>query len=405
MSMHLVHEIWEALEREQLPPRFLVDLAKEHLFTLCPVCADEFRVFEEGREKAVPAAGVTKAVLDEQLQRLHRDQQAARADLGELLSMPSEQRPAKIQRATKRYRGAALVHELLEEYWKKFYAEPRVAGELAELAWTIAKASHGAPRIYELIALAAGHIGNAARAAGDLAQANRWFTYTRELLSRQDVRAIAVLARIDFLEGALRKDQRRFTEAVRLLNRALTLFRITGLRRDVILALINLGATHSARGKPREAQARVQEALLLIDRESEPRLYLCAQHNLASYLSNQERYAEAAQILAANQGLYQAHGDRWTTLHLAWLTGRIAAGLAGGQEAEASLLVARAGFLLQGIAYDAALVSIDLAKLYLGQRRMTEARALAAETLPVFQALGVHRETLAASRILEEAAQ
>jgi hypothetical protein len=55
--------------------------------------------------------------------------------------------------------------------------------------------------------------------------------------------------------------------------------------------------------------------------------------------------------------------------------------------------------------YDAAMVSLDLAILYLKEDRVADVQRLAEEMLPIFQAQDVHREDLAALRLFQEAAQ
>ena len=62
-------------------------------------------------------------------------------------------------------------------------------------------------------------------------------------------------------------------------------------------------------------------------------------------------------------------------------------------------------FVAQGIGYDAAMVSLDLAVLYLRQGRTDEVRRLAEEMLPIFQAQDVHREAFAALVLFQEAAR
>lgn len=155
----------------------------------------------------------------------------------------------------------------------------------------------------------------------------------------------------------------------------------------------------------REAASKAREALTLLSRESEPRLYLWAQHNLALYLAEQGQYIEAAELLAINRDLYLVHSAPMNTLHLAWLSGRISAGLGRLAEAESSFLAAREGFLAQGIAYDGALVSLDLALLYLQQQRTEEVKGLAMAMVGVFESQGVHREAFAACLLFREAAQ
>ncbi len=65
----------------------------------------------------------------------------------------------------------------------------------------------------------------------------------------------------------------------------------------------------------------------------------------------------------------------------------------------------RQGFLDQGIGYDVAMVSLDLAVLYIRDGRTAEVLRIAEETVALFEAQDVHREALAALRLFLEAAR
>jgi hypothetical protein len=73
--------------------------------------------------------------------------------------------------------------------------------------------------------------------------------------------------------------------------------------------------------------------------------------------------------------------------------------------AEEMLKRVREGFVVEGIAYDVALVSLDLAALYLESGCTDEARELATESIPLFTSRGVHREALMAWNLFREAAE
>jgi hypothetical protein len=62
-----------------------------------------------------------------------------------------------------------------------------------------------------------------------------------------------------------------------------------------------------------------------------------------------------------------------------------------------------AGFIEAEIGYNAALVALDLAGLYLETGRAAEARDLAVEMVPIFAVRDVHREALAALAIAQKA--
>ena len=78
-------------------------------------------------------------------------------------------------------------------------------------------------------------------------------------------------------------------------------------------------------------------------------------------------------------------------------------GLGHPGPAESLLLAARDGFLAEGIPYDTALVSLEIATLYAEQGRTAELKRLAAGMVPIFSSLHIHREALAALAFLTQA--
>jgi hypothetical protein len=92
-------------------------------------------------------------------------------------------------------------------------------------------------------------------------------------------------------------------------------------------------------------------------------------------------------------------------LRLRWLEGRIDIGLGRTEKALAALSQVRTEFATRGIAYDAALVTLEGAVLYLQQGRIREVKTLVRQMTPIFQAQGVHREALAALKLFCEAAE
>lgn len=103
--------------------------------------------------------------------------------------------------------------------------------------------------------------------------------------------------------------------------------------------------------------------------------------------------------------LYETSPSMATRLRRRWLEGRLSAGFDRSTEAEAAFRETRDGFIAQGIGYDAALVSLDLAALYAAHGRMAEVRSLAEEMLPIFRSRDVHREALAALLVFQQAAR
>ncbi|HET7042260.1 MAG TPA: hypothetical protein VFI13_09580, partial [Gemmatimonadales bacterium] len=90
---------------------------------------------------------------------------------------------------------------------------------------------------------------------------------------------------------------------------------------------------------------------------------------------------------------------------LAWLDGRIAARLGRFGEAEPALREVRRRFLAEGNGYDASLVTLDLAHLYLESGRAAGVRALATEMLDLFLPRDIHPQALAALAVFQKAAE
>jgi hypothetical protein len=104
-----------------------------------------------------------------------------------------------------------------------------------------------------------------------------------------------------------------------------------------------------------------------------------------------------------DEELYRQFADLWTRLRQNWLRGKIALGTGRPKDAEDAFLAARDGFVQQGIGYDAAMVSLDLALVYLREGRTAEVRRVAEEMIPLFEAEDVHPEAVAALILFHEA--
>jgi hypothetical protein len=109
-------------------------------------------------------------------------------------------------------------------------------------------------------------------------------------------------------------------------------------------------------------------------------------------------------MLPQVQSLSRTAGSQLDHVRLRWVEARIAVGLGDSDSARAAFSDARQGFLDQGIAYDAALVSLELAVFLLQQGRTEEVRELAREMTPIFQSQEIHREALAALAVFQAAA-
>jgi tetratricopeptide (TPR) repeat protein len=158
-------------------------------------------------------------------------------------------------------------------------------------------------------------------------------------------------------------------------------------------------------GNPETAISLLYQSLPLIDPEQEPRLLLCARHNLVDYMAGSGRFTEAQRLYRDARPLYRSFNEPWVQNRRRWVRGKINKGLGQLHQAETQLLAARDGFVAEGIPYDTALVSLELALLYAEQGRTEELQRLAAEMVPIFASGHIHREALAALAFFRQAVE
>jgi hypothetical protein len=82
-------------------------------------------------------------------------------------------------------------------------------------------------------------------------------------------------------------------------------------------------------------------------------------------------------------------------LRATWQEGSLLSEIGHLNNAAAALLRARQGFTEQGLAYETALVSLDLVEVYSKLGKAEEIRQVVAETTTIFRAMCLSREVLA----------
>jgi tetratricopeptide (TPR) repeat protein len=405
---HLTQAMLWAVSRGERPASDLLPFLLAHTLASCGRCHDELARFLD--EVAARGGEAFAGNLFAHLRSDSWEGGAARDAeedpgtlLEELLALPAAEREAAARRRPACFQGVGLAEALLERCWECLPADLDGAERFARLALAVVEPARPSRRASEVYLLALAHAANVERARGHLREAETRFSQVRFLLRSLGPGGLLFHAEIDRLEGSLRRAQRRFSEAEELLIRAEMAYRLEGDAAEVGRTLLVLGHLHHQQGEVDRALGRTREALEVIDAEAEPRLSLMAWHNLAFWLCDAGEFLEAKEAFRGHDELYRRFPDPWTQLRRAWLEGRIARGLGEIDLAEGAFLAARDGFLTEKNAYDAALVSLELASLYLDQGRTPEIRRLVAQVLPVFAALEIYREALAALLLFEEA--
>jgi transcriptional regulator with XRE-family HTH domain/predicted negative regulator of RcsB-dependent stress response len=301
------------------------------------------------------------------------------------------------------FQGWGLVERLCHESEEAASDSAARALELAELALLVAALTPGGEAWRSrLLGYAFAFLANARRVGNDLdgaeeALASAWRFWQAGVAAPGPLAAWRLL----YLEASLRRDQRRFREALRLLDRA----RAEAPPAAVGRILMKRASTLEQMGEAEQASAVLREAAPLLDQATEPRLPWVLRFNLTTILCQLERYGEAEALLPEVRELALALGKELDQVRVTWLEGRVAAGRGRTAQALVALEEARREFTARELAYDAALVSLDLAALHLQQRHTSEVRALARELVWIFKAPAFHREALAALRLFCQAAE
>jgi tetratricopeptide (TPR) repeat protein len=325
----------------------------------------------------------------------------------ELLEEPAEGRGRLLERDP-RFQTWGLVELLVERSREMCTRVPARAEDLARLA--LRTLDHLDPQRYraalieDLRARAWAHLGNARRVASDLQGAEEALMTARAHLDRGTRDPIERAIFLDLL-ASLRRGQRQFQEAEKLVQQALSIFRRTGDRHRAGRSLVNLSTILNFSGRTEESIPVLREALELIDPEEDPRLLLCAWHNLIIVHADAGRYEEAWSVYLEARPLYRAFPDAWAQNRRKWARAKIYRGVGQIEAAELLFRTVRDGFMAEGIPYDTALVSLELATLYAEQGLMSELKQLCHEMVPIFASRHIHREALAALAYLRQAAE
>lgn len=434
---HLTLELLRTIHRGQRNPGDLVPVAMAHLFELCPRCRTVFEAWRlelgegvadpsllqydpgferlrkelrahlwiepRGEHGAGTLGGVSPACGDRPERSGEEERAVAGRRFSELLALPPRERAERLRREPDRYTGSTLAELLLEEARSCLPRRPRDAYSVAGLARAVLQHGAAVPYTAELYGRALAHQANALRVQGELRRAGELFEPARFLLKSQGGGSRLTRAEIDSLEGSLCRAQRRFDEAITLLSRAVMGYALEGERLRAAGALVSLGTVYRELGELERAIETTLQACESLERGEPSVVQLFARHNLVNMLVEAGKPREARDLLDQSAPLYERFADRLTRLRRRWVEGHIARAEEDLATAESLYATVRDRFLAEGMAYDAALASLDLALLYATQGRTAELKRLAEEIVPVFESQDVHREAATALILFRDA--
>ena len=312
--------------------------------------------------------------------------------------------------------GAEIVLER-QKYWDSGFAklffdytedlifrDPVAGLAVADIARRLAHASpaeddaRGRRESREHLVRAYGLLGSARRAVGRLQEAADAYRTAMGFCRHRGV-SRSCQGELDLQMVSLRASQKRYREALRLTDRAESLFRADGNEAGLGRTFATRGAVLVYTGRFPEAVSTLGETLA--NYRLTPRVEFSAAANLGFAVSQTDdpRGLEVAQaqLRRARRLAGPRRSVQKSTLY--WIEGRIFVRRGSTERAERSYRKALAGFLKFQTPYEIALVGLDLASLFRFSKRWTELEELAAETYRRFRELQEDAEALAALTI------
>ncbi len=402
--------------KDLLLGRLTVEDAKvtiTHLMTGCPRCREEigpaaavlFRPARTANDSAAEdedlydrAIAFACEAARERQRSLDRERAEANAKIDQLLSGG---------KVGKSFWTWGLCERLQERSWDLRQHDPKDMLQLARFAVEAAKRlSHsksGAQHVADLMACAWAGLANAQRISDQLPLAE--IALKEAFLAyHKGTRSPRLRARLAEISASLLCDQREFPSAFCVLDLAYSLYMRNDASHDAGRVLITKGLHTGYTGDPEEGIRLLARGLCLIDRDRDPRLPFQTLHNILLFRVDLREFKTARRQIWDMRPLYDFHGDRIAQVKLRWIEGKVFAGLGEIDRATRAFEQAKEGFLERGMNYDAALVSFDLAAIWLREGKRDKVRQLLQEMLETFRARYVARETIAALIMLRDAA-
>lgn len=327
--------------------------------------------------------------------------------LAALLDRPVEEQLGRVS-SDGSYGNPAIVRGLIERSHALRYRNANEMLRLAQLARLAAEAcpaaaAGGELKLADLLARAWGAYGNALRIGSRLRDAEAAFATAQEH-RRQGTGDPMLRAWLLERITPLASLQGRFGEAIELCDEIGRIYQDLEETHLFATTLVQKAIALLYSGEAERSVLTLNQAIPLIDQEEDPHLLVAACHNLVRCYIDLDRPDQALTLYAEARELYQEFDDPLILLRMAWQEGVLLRDLGHLRAAEAALLRARKGYLERKLSHEVALISLELAAVYVKLGLVDEVKRTVMATVPIFHALRVKLETLAALLQLQKVA-
>jgi tetratricopeptide (TPR) repeat protein len=327
---------------------------------------------------------------------------------GELQSLPESERLRLVTRES-RFQSVQFASHLIQMSHLLRYTNAEEMLHLAHLACLVADActptaAGSSAKLADINAWSWGQYGNALRVSGQLKNAEEAFVRAM-LFFDVGTKDPMLKAKLSVLRSSLYLYSRRFDEAVSQAQEAANIYKNLGESGLYASALVTEALCLLYMGEAGRSCDLLNRAIPLIEAEEDPYLLLAACHNLVRCYIDLDRPDAALAVYSESKDLYREISDPLLLLRASWQEGQLLRDLGDLRTAETALLRARQGFMERGLMYEVAVVSLDLAALYVKLKSMDDLKEIVFALAPIFRALGLDREALASLLQLEEIAK
>lgn len=395
--------------------------ALNHLRGGCSFCQQHLRALAELLLKEEPWIAAEPVVEDQYDEAFARASTVARSfrirwrkemvKLERALSL-LDQAPAGLGDESFPWRQAQALHgwplyeALLQKSYEARFSDPNRMLNLAESAVRVAK--HIKLERYpwpgfvsDLRARAFAELSNAYRVNDQLSAAESALNSAKELLDEGTGDFLLKAQVLDF-GASLRSSQRRLEDAIELWDQVYRLHMEAGNVHLAGRSLISRGTSIHIQGYARESAHLFQRGLQMLDSGRDPSLENLGQLNKINALIDAgECHRASLEFLQSGLRKRLANAPL-NLLRLRWVEGKIHLGLGRPMKAERAFEAVWQEFLGMGRDYDAALVGLELAAVWLREGRAAQVRRLAKEMYSTFQDLGLHSEAARALYFVRE---